>query len=233
MKRYLCLGLLLLCGCAGAQAASSPPADRGVTLAWQQEYLGFGTDACVSGCVRAPAYNIDVPVSQAGNASTFSVTSSDPSIATGALVMTGPSAQSDPAVEVVPRKAGAAVLTVTGMDGSSAQLPVNVTTISTMTVTLSGFPSAATLNFTVSAPANQNCPSFEGGYSFQWGVASPPATQTVLRDFPAMGAGPLSGCLFSTVTVDVRDASYTSIATKTVSLPISLGKDNPSSITIP
>lgn|GEM_PF-4338920 len=233
MKRYVCLGLLLLCGCAGPQAASSPPANNAVTLAWQDEYLGFGTDACVSGCVRGPAYNTAVPVSQPGNASTFSVTSSNASVATGTIVMTGPSAQSDPAVEVVPHKAGTAILTVSGINGSSAHLPVNVTTISTMTVTLNGFPTAATLIFTVSAPASDHCPSFEGGYSFQWDVAAAPATQTVLHNFPAMGSGPLSGCLFSTVTVDVRDASYTSLATKTVSLPISLGQDNPSRITIP
>jgi hypothetical protein len=147
--------------------------------------------------------------------------------------MTGPAAQSDPAVEIGSRKAGTAILTVFGIKGSSAQLPVMVTTISTMTVTLNGLPSAATLNFTVSAPANENCPSFEGGYSFQWDVATAPATRAVLHDFPAMGAGPLSGCLFSTVTIDVRDSSYTSLATKTVALPIALGQDNPSSITIP
>lgn len=147
--------------------------------------------------------------------------------------MTGPSGIGDPAVSVASHKAGTAILTVSGIDHSTAQLAVTVTTISTMTVTVNGLPSAETLTFTVSAPANENCPSFEGSYSFDWSAPAAPATQVVLHNFPAMGAGPLRGCLFTTVSVDVRDASYAVLATKTVSLSIALGADNPGSITIP
>lgn len=200
-----------------------------LVLGWQSAYLGFASDSCptLSECVRPPAYNTQVPISQAGNATAFFVSSSDATVATGAI---NPSAQ--PALQLRPHRAGSATLTVSGLNGASAQLPIVVTTVSTMTITLNGLPTATQLAFDVSAPATADCMSFEGGYHFQWDVAAPPAA-TVLQNFPAMGSGPLSACVFSTVTVSAADASDTVLAQKTVQLPIVLGKDNPAEITLP
>ena len=236
MRRAILSFVLLASACAGSQGAASSPVggSNAVTLAWQPEYLGSTADSCTvfSECLRGPAFNTNVPVSQSGNPSTFTVTSSDSSVTGATIIMTGPSAESEPAVEPVPHKAGNAVLTVTGANGSSATLPVTITTISKMTIALSGLPSASVLLFSVSAPASASCPSFEGGYSFQWDVAASRGP-TVIENFPAMGNGPLSACIFSTVSITVSDASNAKLASKTVQLPIAVGQDNPSAISVP
>ncbi|MDQ2866143.1 MAG: hypothetical protein M3R51_07945 [Candidatus Eremiobacteraeota bacterium] len=136
-------------------------------------------------------------------------------------------------MEFNPIGAGTATLTVTGNGGDSAQIAVTVTTISTMTVTLNGLPTATELLFAVSAPPNPSCASFSGGYMFSAPAPVPPSDAVTLRRFPAMGNGTSSACLFTTVALTVKDNAYVTLAQKTFSIPIALGKDNPTSISIP
>lgn len=227
---FAAASLVVLAGCGGSSSGSVAPAAAPVVLGWSPEYLGFATSSCTSfaTCLRAPGVNDDVPVSQ-GGASDFTVRTSDATVATANIHMMGPGGQGDPSVAVVPVKAGTATITVAGAHGESAQLPVVVTTISTMTIALHNLPTASGMTIAVSAPPAANCPSFEGGYTFQW-AASP---TTIIHNFPAMGTGPLAGCIFSTVSFTVTDSSNVTLAQKTVALATALGKDNPASVTIP
>lgn len=219
------------CG-AGGSAPSTP--SGGIVLGAQVAYVGT-TNACAvlrTDCLRAPgtAGNF-VPVSQSGNASNFTVSSANPSIAGGIVVMLGPGGQGDPEVELIGYSAGTTTLTISGINGATATLPITITTISKLTVTLNGLPGVKDLRFTVRAPAGAPCPGFQGGYSFGWG---PLTTSTVtLRNFPAMGAGALDQCVFSEIEVVVLDAANATLADKTFHVPITLGQDNSTTLVVP
>ena len=223
-------------GCSGA---SRPPAvvSSSVVLAQATAYLGV-TDVCATPhaageCLRAPNTGFDIPVTQNGNPAHFTVASADPAIVTGSLTRLGPGAIGSPAVELRPREAGETTLTVTGTAGAHALLTVSVTTISSLVVTLDGLSSATDLLFTVSAPAGSGCTGFAAGYSF--GSEAPPAgsSSITLLNFPALGNGPTNACVFSTVKVAAQNVSGQTIARKTVSLPIKIGRDNSTAITLP
>lgn len=233
VKKCAFLAVVALAGCAGANDAPSA-ASTTISFGWSPAFIGTASSSCTipSDCMRPPAFNFEVPVSQSGNVSSFSVTTSDAAIADGAIVMTGPGGQGDPAVSLIPKKAGSAVLTITGLDGASAALPVTITTISTLTITLNGLPTAKQFQFTFHAPPGSDCPGFEGGYTQGWDVAAPPAP-TVIRNFPAMGNGPSGSCIFSTVDVQITDAANTTLLEKAITLPIVLARDNPIAITLP
>jgi len=62
---------------------------------------------------------------------------------------------------------------------------------------------------------------------------APASGSLTLRNFPAMGAGTVSQCVFSTVEVVVADASNTTLADKTFHLTITLGHDNPTTLVVP
>ena len=197
-------------------------------------YIGT-TNACavqLANCLRAPdtAGNF-VTLSQNGNASNFQVSSADPAVAGGSVVMQGPAGQGDPAVALVGYTAGTTTLTITGANGATASLPITITTISTLTVTLKGLPTATNLRFLVQAPAGAPCPGFQGGYWMYW--TAPASGSLTLRNFPAMGAGTVSQCVFSTVEVVVTDASNTTLADKTFHLTITLGHDNSTTLVVP
>jgi hypothetical protein len=145
--------------------------------------------------------------------------------------MRGPDAVGDPAIELIGKRAGKTTLTISGADNATATVPITVTTISTFTVTFDDLPTVTNLGFTVKAPAGVSCPPFEGGYSFGWSPVSPP--KLTLVNFPAMGSGPLSGCVFSTVDVTAYDAEGRTLATKSLHLSIALGHDNPVTVSLP
>jgi len=214
-------------GC-GSGGGATGPVPNAIVLGEQAAYLGFAADNCVAACLRPPAFNTAVPITQGGNA-TFTVTSSQPSVATGAFVTAPYSPTQSQAIALAPQHAGSATLKITGANGATAQLPVVVTTISTMTIVLDNLPTAATLSFAVSAPPGSGCSGFEGGYMFDWDVPSG-ATSVTLHNFPAMGAGGLSACLFTAVSVTVRDGSYAPLTQQTATIPITLGQDNPTTI---
>jgi hypothetical protein len=118
---------LTACG-AGGGAPSAP--SGGLILGASVAYIGT-TNACVlqlQNCQRAPATAGNfVTLSQSGNASNFQVSSADPTIAGGSVVMQGPGGQGDPAVSLVGYAAGTATLTVTGANGATASLPITIT----------------------------------------------------------------------------------------------------------
>lgn len=118
-------GLLGLAGCSGGGVAQAAPA--GIVLGASVAYVGT-TNACVlpgaMHCLRAPATSGNfVSLSQSGNAANFAVTSADPSVATGVVVMQGPGGQGEPAVQLVGQKAGTTTLTITGANGAGASCP--------------------------------------------------------------------------------------------------------------
>ncbi len=229
-----CLAIVSFSGC-GSAAPPQVTRPSSVTLGFGTYYLGLGA-VCNLGpinCPRWPGYGFDVPVAQSGNAANFQIASSNDGVLTGRLAMLGPGGQGSPNVELDPHEAGSAMLTVTGTSGATAQITVVVTTRSTMTITLNGLPTATQLHFAVLAPAAASCSSFEGGYSWYWTAPVAPARTLTLGNFPAMGNGSSSACVFSTVSVTALDASNVTLAQKTVVLPIAIGKDNPGNITIP
>jgi hypothetical protein len=221
--------------CTGCGAASSAPRVPGeLLLGAPRAYLGVA--ACRSNivhCLGGPGVGINIAVSQSGNASNFSASSSDPTVATGSLVMLGPGGHGSPAIQLASFKAGIANLVVSGANGATATLPVTITTVSTMTITLNGLPTATDLAITVASPPSPQCPPFVGGYSFDAQAPVPPATSTTLGNFPAMGNGPSSLCIFSTVTIAVKDNANNTLAQKTFHPAITLGSDNPQAVTIP
>jgi len=227
---------LSLAGCGGRVPSPIAPSFGPVKLSQGVAYLGT-SDACfktmADNCRRAPNVGFDIGVSQDGNGSNFQARSSDPAVVTGSVSMLGPGGVGSPGIALDPHKAGMATLTISGSNGATALLPVIVTTVSTMTVTLNGFPSATDLTFSVMAPVSPACPGFSGGYMFDAPAPSQHSKSIILGNFPAMGNGPSSNCLFSTITVIVRDNSYVTLAQKTVHIPIVLGQDNPTSITVP
>jgi hypothetical protein len=221
-----------LAGCGSATTTSSLPQPNDIRLSQRIAYLG-SAGGCRKNCLRGPAIGYDIHVSQVGNVATFGAGSSDATVVTGSLTMLGPGGHGDPAIMLRPHRAGSATLTIAGIGGKVARLPVVITTVSTMTIVLDGFPSAAVLNFSVMAPVNPACPGFEGGYSFNAPAPVPPSKTITLGNFPAMGNGQSSLCLFTTVSVTVQDGSGTTLAQKTVEIPIRLGHDNPTTIAIP
>lgn len=227
------VALTALSACAGGGGSPSAPG-AGLVLGASVAYLGT-TNACVLqpvDCLRAPATpGTFVSLFQSGNSSSFQVSSADPTIAGGVVVMQGPGGQGEPAVELVGYKAGTTTLTISGVNGATASLPITITTISALTVMLNGLPTATGLAFSVRAPSGTACPGFEGGYSMDWGRLT--SSSVTLRNFPAMGAGALSQCLFSTVEVVVSDAANNTLADKTFQLTIALGRDNPTTLAIP
>jgi hypothetical protein len=54
-----------------------------------------------------------------------------------------------------------------------------------------------------------------------------------LANVAAMGNGPSAACLFTTIAVEVQDTTGAQLATKTFTVSIVLGKDNPRTLTIP
>jgi hypothetical protein len=225
-------GALILTGCGAANSAPSVPGE--LLLGAPHAYLGFA--ACqpnIVHCLRGPGVGINIAVSQTGNASDFSASSSDPTVATGSLVMLGPGGHGSPAIQLASYKAGVADIVVSGANGATATLPVTVTTVSTMTVTLNGLPTATDLAITVASPPSPQCPPFVGGYSFDAQAPTPPATSVTLGNFPAMGNGPSSLCIFSTVTIAVKDNANNTLAQKTIHPAITLGSDNPQAVVIP
>lgn len=122
-------------------------------------------------------------------------------------------------------------MTITGANGETASLPITVTTISALTVTLNGLPTATNVMFSVRAPAGAPCPGFQGGYSFNWGPLT--SNSLTLRNFPAMDAGSSDQCPFSTIEVVASDAVNTTLADKTFHVPIALGRDNPTTLVLP
>ncbi len=225
------VAVLPACGGGGP---SAPVVSGGLVLGSSVAYIGT-TNACglsPNNCLRAPATAGNfVPVSQSGNASNFQVSSADPTIAGGVVVMLGPGGQGDPAVALVGYSAGTTTLTISGAGGATASLPITITTIASLTVTLNGLPTANSLRFSVQAPAGSGCPGFQGGYSFGWGPLT--SNSITLRNFPAMGAGSLSQCVFSTVEVVVSDAANATLADKTFHVPIVLGHDNSTTLVLP
>jgi hypothetical protein len=231
--------LLLLWGCASA-GASEPGVAPGsaIVLGERAAFVGFAASNCQPNpgqCLRGPAAGVTVPITQPANATTFSVSSSNAAIASGKIVMTGPGGVGSPAVSLLPNSAGAATLTVTGGSGVPAQLPITVTTISTMTIALNNLPTATELAFTVSTPSNPACSGFQAGYTFYWDEPAGAALgQTVtLRNFPAMGNGNSAACLFTSVAITVTDSANATLAQKTTTIPITLGTDNPTTISLP
>jgi hypothetical protein len=229
-----CASIAALSACGAGSAPSAPNA--GLVLGESVAYIGT-TNACApslqtANCLRAPATSGNfVSLSQSGNASTYQVASADPTVAGGVVVMQGPGGQGDPTVELVGYKAGTTTLTISGAHGATASLPITITTISSLTVTLNGLPTATNLWFTVQTPAGASCPGWEGGYSFGWGPLT--SSSVTLANFPAMGAGSLSQCVFSTVEVVVSDAANTTLADKTFPFTIALGHDNSTTLTVP
>jgi hypothetical protein len=226
-------GAIELTGCGGGGAAEALQPAR-IVLGASVAHVGT-TNACAlpgaMHCLRAPATSGNfVSLAQSGNAANFTVTSADPSVATGVVVMQGPGGRGEPAVQLVGQRAGSTTLTISGANGATASLPVTVTTISALTVTLNNLPTVTTIAFTVSTPAGVSCPGFEGGYTFLFGPLSP---STVLENFPAMGAGPLDQCLFSTVEAVEIDASGATIVDKVFHPAIALGHDNPTTFALP
>jgi hypothetical protein len=224
------VAVLPACG-AGGGAPATP--SGGLVLGASVAYIGT-TNACalqLVNCVRAPdtAGNF-VSLSQSANASNYQVSSADPTIAGGIVVMQGPGGQGDPAVELIGYSAGTTTLTISGANGASASLPITITTISALTVTLNGLPTAKSLRFSVQAPPGAQCPGFQGGYSFSWGLSSSSVT---LRNFPAMGAGSLGACVFSTIEVVALDAANNTLADKTFHVTIALGHDNSTTLVVP
>ncbi len=225
-------GVAALPACGGGGSPATP--NGGLVLGASVAYIGT-TNACAlqrTNCLRAPgtAGNF-VSVSQSGNTSAFQVSSADPKIAGGAVVMLGPGGQGDPAVALIGYSAGTTTLTISGVNGATASLPITITTIAALTVTLNGLPTADSLRFSVQAPAGAPCPGFQGGYSFQWGPLT--SNSLTLRNFPAMGAGALSQCVFSTIEVVVLDAANATLADKTFHVPIALGQDNSTTLVVP
>jgi hypothetical protein len=102
-----------------------------------------------------------------------------------------------------------------------------------MTVTLHGLPTASDLLITVASPPSPQCPPFVGGYTFDAQAPVPPATSITYGNFPAMGNGPSSLCIFSTVAIVVKDNANNTLAQKTIHPTITLGSDNPQTVTIP
>jgi hypothetical protein len=237
-RTWLLAAAFAIPGCGGGGGGGMPSAlntpPGGLVLGSTTAYVGT-TDACalhLDECVRAPDTDGNfVSLSQSGNASTYQVSSADPTIAGGIVVMRGPGGQGDPAVELIGHNAGTTTLTISGVNGATASLPVTITTIAALTVTVNGLPTAKTLKFVVQAPAGSPCPGFQGGYSFQWSLPTP--SGATLRNFPAMGAGAVNQCLFSTVEVVVSDASNTTLADKTFHLAIALGHDNSTTLVVP
>ncbi len=221
--------------CGGGSGSGTAPAGPGlITLGEPVAYVGT-SNACVqslANCLRAPDTDGNfVTIAQPGNASNFAISSADPTIAVGALVMRGPGGAGDPAIALEPQKAGSTVLTVTGAGGATASVPITVTTVSSVVVNVRGFPTASALHFVVSAPAGSPCPGFQGGYSFDWNFGGASIT---LRNFPAMGAGASPACVFSNVDVGVVDSTGVTLTDKTfVALPITIGQDNPLTLNIP
>ncbi len=224
---------LSACGGGGGGAPAGAPSG-GLVLGAPVAYVGT-TDACAlqrNDCVRAPGTPGNfVSVSQPGNASNYQVSSANPSIADGVLVMLGPGGQGNPAIDLVGHSAGATVLTISGINGATASLPITITTIATLTVKLNGLPNANSLRFSVAVPAGSPCPGFQGGYSFGWGPLT--SNSVTLRNFPAMAAGSLSQCVFSTVEVVVLDVADSPLADKTFTVPIALGQDNSTTLVVP
>jgi hypothetical protein len=221
---------LSACGAAGS-APGTPSA--GLVLGASVAYVGT-TDACLqrTNCLRAPATDGNfVSLFQGGNAVDYHVNSADPAIAGGIVVMRGPGGQGDPAVGLVGHKAGTTTLTISGANGATASLPITITTISALTVTLNGLPTATGLEFSVRAPSGAPCPGFQGGYSFGWGPLT--SSSVTIVNFPAMGAGAVSQCVFSTVEVIVTDAANTTLADKSFQLTIALGQDNSTTLVVP
>ena len=154
--------------CGGGASTPAAPAIGALTLGEPAAYVGT-TDACVANltnCLRAPATDgYFAAISQPGNDATFQIGSADPAVATGTLVMRGPGGVGQPAIALDPHRAGSTVLTVTGAGGATASVPITVTTVSALTVVVTGFPTAAMLHFTVSTPSSASCPGFQGGYT--------------------------------------------------------------------
>ena len=172
-------------------------------------------------------------VLQPGNASNFQAVSSDPSVVTGIETTIVGLTQSVPGIELIAQRAGAASVTIMGNNGSAAQLPVTVTTVSTMTITLSGLPTAAGILASVATPSSPDCSGFNAGYFFDLNVPTPPATSITYSRWPAMADGASSACVYSTIVLTVSDNSGNTLARKTTQVPISLGQDNPLAIAIP
>jgi hypothetical protein len=224
---------LALAGCSGASAPSTQ-APR-LRLGQSVAYIGT-TNVCALAeardCLRGPgAPGTYVSISQEGNASSFAVSSADPSIAVGVVAMRGPGGQGDPVLDLVGHRAGSTTLTVTGTNGAAASLPITVTTVATLTLQLKSLPSVTNLSFRVRTPDAASCLSYEGGYSFNWGVSQ--TGSATLENFPAMGAGPLPQCVFSIVEVTGTDNSGASIVDKIFRLPITLGRDNSTALSLP
>lgn len=185
----------------------------------------------VPNCMRGVAAGTQVAISQRGNPTAFSVVNANPALVIAVVVMTGPAGVGDPAVEFGGYAAGSGTVTVTGAGGASATIPVTITTVSSLPLHVNGLPTASQAQFTVSAPPDALCPGFEGGEIDDWNLESP--SGVTLGNFPAMGKGPSPACVFSTVAGEVQDATGAELATKTFTVPIVIGKDNPQTLTIP
>ena len=232
-RALVVLAVATLTGCGGSGAGNAPHVAPGaLVLGAAVAYIG--TSACESppyNCLRGPATpGYDIPVSQSGNPGNFQVSSANPAVALGSIVMQGPGGQGDPTVALGGVSAGTTTLTVTGANGATASLPITVTTIAALTVKLNGLPTATDVRFTVQAPVGAPCSEFQAGYGFEWSVTSSTFT---LRNFPAMGAGPSSQCVFSTVEVLVTNTAGTTLADKIFHLAIALGHDNSTTLILP
>ena len=228
-------GALSAIGCGGGTSSpqTTPPTGP-VTLGQSSAYLGTARSSCAANCLRAPGTGgNDVVVSQPGNVSNFQAVSSDPSVVTGAAIMIVGFTQSEPGIELIGQKAGTTSVTILGNNGSAAQLPVTVTTVSTMTIAVNGLPTAAGIQASVATPSSPDCSGFNAGYFFDLDVPTPPATNITYSNWPAMADGPSSACIYSTIVLTVRDNAGNTLAQKTTHVPISLGKDNPLAIALP
>src|ERR1700722_4539135 len=134
MMVLLAAAIMATPACVSNGGTPGTPSSAGLVLGASVAYIGT-TNACglpgAVNCLRAPGTSgYFVSISQSGNASNFQVSSADPSIAGGIIVMQGPGGQGDPAVALVGYKAGSTTLTVSGVNGATASLPITTTAIS-------------------------------------------------------------------------------------------------------
>lgn len=153
----------------------------------------------------------------------YSVSSSNPTVASGTAVSNG----SYCTLFVSPSLVGAAKLTVLAANGDSAVLPVTVTTLE-IPITFKNLPTA----YSAGVQANYYTPSSAGVTGTNFLMPSPmPSTYTyTLLNFPATFSW--GGGTIETLNVTVSNG-LTNVANKTQAVTIILGKANTVPVAVP